>query len=561
MHRSRKPLTVLALLLGLLLPGAALASGTQVSLMQDDTRLYANPAGTLQTMRELGATVVRVTVPWAQFAPAPNSFRAPRFAAANPAAYPAAPWGPLDAIVRIAARDGITVDLDPAAPVPLWATGPGMPHASRKAGYPFHNWRPNAAEFGQFMRALGTRYGGSYDPALRRLAPGNPGDLPRVHFWSIWNEPDYGPHLAPQGVPGHRGVEASPPMYRALVDQAWSALAATGHTTRTDTILIGELAPRSEDTAPTAFGNFNGMTPLRFLDALYCVDARYRPLRGEAAAIRDCPTTAAASAHFVAANPGLFRASAYSDHPYMYGFPPDRELNSPRTSWFGAEIGQYATLATIGNLEHALDRLVAVYHQRTRFPIWNTEYGIITNPPHRAFTNGAPGLSWAMAAEYDNWAEYLSWKDPRLASFAQYLVQDPLPPGVQDGGFASGLITWGGVHKDTFDAFRLPLYLPRTVAPSASRPLEVWGEVRPLHFAQLDAPHVPERVTVMFRPRGQGGWQPLSTVTPGAAGYFDTHIAFPVSGAVRLQWTYPAGTLDGLAGVTIDSRTVSVAVK
>jgi hypothetical protein len=89
----------------------------------------------------------------------------------------------------------------------------------------------------------------------------------------------------------------------------------------------------------------------------------------------------------------------------------------------------------------------------------------------------------------------------------------------------------------------------------------VWGEVRPLHFAQLDAPHVPERVTVMFRPRGQGGWQPLSTVTPGAAGYFDTHIAFPVSGAVRLQWTYPAGTLDGLAGVTIDSRTVSVAVK
>ena len=46
---------------------------------------------------------------------------------------------------------------------------------------------------------------------LRQLDPGNPADLPKVSFWSVWNEPDYGPGLAPQGVPGHVKIENSPP--------------------------------------------------------------------------------------------------------------------------------------------------------------------------------------------------------------------------------------------------------------------------------------------------------------------------------------------------------------
>src|SRR5436309_3285928 len=84
----------------------------------------------------------------------------------------------------------------------------------RRPGRPSGNsnphWEPSPAEFGAFVRAVATRYSGSYDPVQERLAPGDPDDLPRVSFWSIWNEPDYGPSLAPQGVPGDRTVENSP---------------------------------------------------------------------------------------------------------------------------------------------------------------------------------------------------------------------------------------------------------------------------------------------------------------------------------------------------------------
>ena len=131
------------------------------------------------------------------------------------------------------------------------------------------NWNPSPKEYEAFARAVATRYSGNYDPVTRKLDPGNPSDLPKVSFWSVWNEPDYGPGIAPQGVPGHLKVENSPRMYRGLLDAAWSGLNATGHHTSTDTIAWGELAPRGE----SFWGVFCGMKPLAFLRALYCVDS------------------------------------------------------------------------------------------------------------------------------------------------------------------------------------------------------------------------------------------------------------------------------------------------
>ncbi len=95
-----------------------------------------------------------------------------------------------------------------------------------------------------------------------------------------------------------------------MVDAAWTALQQTGH--GGDTILFGELAPAGIHSG--SIGNFNSMPPLRFLRALYCVDAAYKPLTGEQAALRGCPTTAAASARFAAQNPALFHASGIAVH-------------------------------------------------------------------------------------------------------------------------------------------------------------------------------------------------------------------------------------------------------
>ena len=97
-------------------------------------------------------------------------------------------------------------------------------------------------------------------------------------------------------------------MYRQLVDNAWSGLERSGHTVPRDTILFGELAPRSQLTRPGHFTDFNGMTPMVFLENMYCLTTAFTPLRGTAAALRGCPTTAAGSAHFVTDNPALFQA-------------------------------------------------------------------------------------------------------------------------------------------------------------------------------------------------------------------------------------------------------------
>ncbi len=500
----------------------AAASTTQEALFQDDVQLKADPAGTLATFRELGVTRVRVSVIWRAIAPQSGSRHRPKgFHATDPTSYPAAGWAPYDAIAQDAKADGIAVDFMLTGPAPLWATGPAMPR-----GGPYGQWKPSAREFGAFVRAVGTRYSGSYRPRGALQA------LPRVSFWSIWNEPNYGVDLAPQAIDNDT-IEVGAAEYRGLLDAAWSGLQATRH--GHDTILIGETAPRGLDHP---IGNFSGVKPLRFLRALYCVDSRYRELRGAAAAARGCPTTAAGSRRFRAQHPALFQASGFADHPYEQDTPPNEPTTSnPRR--FKSD-PDYADLPEIPRLERTLDALQRVYGSRARLPIWNTEYGYRTRPPDPRL-----GVSPATAAYYINWAEYLSWRQPRLVSYAQYLLVDP-PRGVS---FDSGLELPNGAHKATFDAYRLPIFLPST-STRRGRKLEVWGCVRPARYAAG-----PQRVAIQLRAAPHGPFQTIATVPiTSLRGYFDVRLAFPGSGTVRLAWAYPSGE-------AVYSRSVGVTVR
>ena len=534
------------------------ASPTQLSVIEDDTHLQANPAGTLAQIRALGAEVVRVSMPWQAVAPAPNSAHAPRgFDASDPAAYPAANWEVWDAIVLDAHRDGITVDFDLMGGAPRWARGPGRP-----AGNSNPNWEPSPAAYEQFVQAVATRYSGSYDPRRQALEPGDPGDLPRVSFWSVWNEPNYGPSLAPQGVPGDLTAQNSPRMYRRMLDAAWAALEAAGHTPASDTILFGELAPRGANR----WGVFSGMKPLVFLRALYCVDSRYRLLRGAAARIRGCPTTAAGSRRFRTQQPALFSASGVSDHPYMRWYPPNVELDPDPTN--RSSTADYASLALIGNLGRTLDRLQRVYGSGTRFPIFDTEFGYITSPPKRSPDPGSHGkvlyISPATAAFYENWAEYISSRNPRVMSFAQYPLYDPFRPLASNGwgGFASGLLTWNGIPKATYSAWRLPLYLPVT-SERAGQPLQVWGCVRPAQYEAHDT-GVAQTAQIQFAAGSSGAFTTIQTVTLSATGscYFDVRVKFPASGTVRLSFGYPPANPLLLADrAQIVSRSVQVTLR
>ena len=536
----RLSLAAIALSIVALHTASAAASVTQESLFQDDNQLKANPTGTMQTLRDLGVQRVRVNLTWNTVAPAPTSTHRPKgFNATDPAAYSASAWAPYDATVRAGETYGIAIDFTIDGPAPLWATGSGVPRGT--TAYFRGVWQPSAKEFGLFVRAVGTRYSGSYKPRGSSTA------LPRVDFWSIWNEPNYGYDIAPQGIGSRQSIPNSPHVYRNLLNAAWASLGATGHSTRTDRILFGEVTPHGVN----AWGVFANMKPLIFLRSLYCVDSSYRQLRGSTAAAQGCPTTAAGSRSFRRQNPALFGASGFADHPYEQASAP----NTP-THLCGSKLcvgspsdPDFADLPEIPRLERTLDRLNGVYGSRTHFAVWSTEYGFRTKPPDPNL-----GIGQSTAAAYMNWAEYLSYRQPRLYSYSQYQLTDSPPPGY----FDTALENPDGSHKPGYDAYRMPLYLPTTSTRAGSK-LEIWGAVRPAGYARHDTGQT-QSVQIQFQRGSSGAWQTVDTVAvTNPRGYIDVHLALPASGAVRLAWSYPAA--DALLGSgTIYSRTVSVTV-
>ncbi len=525
-------------------PAAAFASGRQVAIIEDDPHVLSDPVGTLAVFRKLGARVVRVNLMWSSVAPKASSKRRPSFNAADPGAYPASRWAPYDNIVIAAKSAGIQVDFIISGGAPRWAESGNPP-----GGYnPNFAWYPSASQYGLFARAVSTRYSGKYTPK------GLSNPLPRVSFWTIFNEPNFGEDLGPQATNGSR-TSVAPGIYRQLVNAAWSALQGTGHSTRTDTILIGETTARGISGPPSSHapegypGNYGQTKPLQFIRTLYCVDANYHQLRGRTAGAAGCPTNAAGSRAFRRANPGLFAASGFGTHPYPKNLPPTSD---------GQSDPDFVAFSEIPRLERELDRLQGIYGSQMRFAIYNDEYGYITRPPH-------PGqyVSPTTAAYYLNWAEYLSWRQSRIASYMQYPVWDPRTTTGPYAGFASGLFASNGSAKPAYNAYRLALYLPLT-STRPGRRLEVWGDARPALFAERDT-HAMQFVQLQFQAHSRGPFKTLGSPVrvTNPQGYFDVHIKFPSSGTVRLTWTYPKvdpNFLASPAGATVISRYIQIKI-
>src|SRR5205807_4672065 len=203
----------------------------------------------------------------------------------------------------------------------------------------------------------------------------------------------------------------------------------------------------------------------------------------------------------------------------------------------------YADFSQLPNVSRTLDRIQRVYRSRRRLPVWNTEYGYITNPPNRSESFVSPTTQ----AFFDNWAEYLSWKNGRLASAMQYLLYDPNPSvGTPEcGGFASGLVFFPvapssggcsayppGAAKPGLDAYRLPIWLP-TASTRRGGSLTVWGCVRPARYAFFDT-RQPQTAQIQFQRGSTGSWTTAATVTftnPSSSCYFTRQIQFPASGS------------------------------
>ena len=172
----------------------------------------------------------------------------------------------------------------------------------------------------------------------------------------------------------------------------------------------------------------------------------------------------------MAANPGLFDATAFAHHPYSFFLAPSAQMSDVN----------FVPLSDLSRLEHGLDAIFGAYGVGRRLPLYLTEYGYETNPP-----NPYRGVSPATQALYINEAEYMAWRDPRVRAMSQFLLYDALPDTRYPRGserywstFQTGLRYADGTAKPSLGAYRVPIFVPNAVLGSGSS-VFVWGRVRP----------------------------------------------------------------------------------
>jgi Cellulase (glycosyl hydrolase family 5) len=472
-----KPLTSLILLLAACV---ALAAASPAALAAHDQTDFFEAGAVLlephkrerafQQMEHLGVHALRVELYWSYVAPRSSSRRRPKFEATDPAAYN---WTLYDWVLNKAKELKWPVLLTVTSPVPRWASADGTEYAS-----------PNAKDFEEFMTAVGHHYG------------------TEASLFAIWNEPNDIAFLQPQFTAS--GQPASPRMYRALYQAGYDGLRAAG--LEHPKVLMGETAPVGFDSLSPSYiretggvkhgGLLHDVAPLAFLRGTLCLNAHYKRAGG-------CESLS---------------AYGYSTHAYTQKQGP---------LWRPPEYDD-VTIGVLSRLESALDRAAAAGAITPGLPIYLTEFGVQSKP------NQFLGVSPAKQAEEDALAEYIAWRDPRVAAFSQYLLHDDPtggPPGssVHGGtvGFQTGLEYVNGSPKPLYYSWPLPLVVTR-----AGRGFSLWGLVRPAMGST--------RVTVLVRARGSQKYRVLKTATTESLGYWG--FASTVAGVDwKVRWTSPAG--------------------
>ncbi|MEX2194947.1 MAG: hypothetical protein WD844_06650 [Thermoleophilaceae bacterium] len=422
----RRLTTLAACLAGLLaVPAAAHASAAQLAIFQADGQLMHSGSDvrgrTLDELQRIGVDVIKIHAYWYNIAPRgeekPDGFRG-----WEPSSYDQARFAQIDDLVIGAHARDMRVLMAPTGPAPGWATGGD--------GDDFGVWRPDAREYSRFVRALAVRYDGAH-----RAADGR--ELPRVRFWSIWNEPNHPDFLQPLGSRA-RAAPNAPHINRDLVRWAVNGLHREGR--ENDSILFGELLPIGHSRK----GPRNTIKPIHFIREFFCLDEDWRPYRGSAARARDCDRYRE-----------LNGVTGFAMHPYS-------RPSGPRT----VEPSRYdATIRALNRVEDALDRAADRDRVRRGLGVYNTEYGFQSDPPDERF-----GAELSDIPAFLNEAEWMTYENRRVKTWSQYAYIDD----TSLEGFQSGLYFANGARKDeVYEAYRMPIFVTQSGLST-----EVWGGVR-----------------------------------------------------------------------------------
>jgi hypothetical protein len=243
-----------------------------------------------------------------------------------------------------------------------------------------------------FALAAARRYGGAW--------PGDDGRiLPTVKEWLAWNEPNNPIFLAPQYKRTASGwTIQSAADYARICNAVYSGVHASLYVN--ERVACGGTAPRGNNSPSSSRPS---VSPLAFLRAVK--------------------------------KDGLKTFDAWAHHPYYSG-PSDTPSSKPVTT-----NGAPVTAVTLGNLDDLIALVTQLYGNKR---IWITEYGYQTNPP-----DPIVGVSWGKQALYLKQSFAIARKNPRIDMMLWFLLKDE--PSLS--GWQSGLITFGGKHKPSFNAF------------------------------------------------------------------------------------------------------------
>lgn len=397
----------------LAVPTAGHAAKNQLSVIDDPARLLsADPItqdAALDEIRDLDADVVKLPVTWRSLAPRATSRKRPTGDLSDPATYGSAAWATIDRAIFGAALRGQKVWVMLTPPAPRWAV-------NREDAEAPGVLQPNPSDFADFVEAAGRHFAS-------------------VKIWSLLNEPNLSLFMRPQFK---NGVVVSAVHSRKMYRAGQAALKTAGH--GADTILFGELLPRAPKPRRA-----NGTTPpLLWLRDFFCLGVDLRPLTGTEARKRECNGFKP------------IKTSGFAYHPYT----------TPRGPLIDDDRPDSATIQHLGRVYDVLD--AAYRHDRVtqrKMKIYSSEFGFQSAPPDDA------AIPIRRIPEYLNVSEYLSYKDPRVASYSQYLLRDDLATEA----FQSGLRFSDGSKKPgVYAAYTMPLVVVRRTATT----VVVWGRLR-----------------------------------------------------------------------------------
>jgi hypothetical protein len=340
-----------------------------------------------------GARSARLTAHWSAIAP---SIRPDGFVATDPTS-PGYRWDGLDAVVEAAVAAGVTPILDVSS-TPQWA------YARQPKGV--NGGTPRASALGQFAHALARHYDGT-------------ADLPAVHVFEVWNEPDLSLFLDP----------VSPSAYRGMVN----AVADAVHTVDPANLVVaGGLDPFGHPKGKKQ--KWYSMAPLAFMRSFLCLSKGSHP-----------HATCSAKVHF----------DVWSHHPYTFGGPFGRAKHPD-----DVELGDLSRMRALLQAGVRLHRVVSAHPVK----FWVTEFGWATNPPRRHAASLGLASRWTAESLYQMWRSGVSlvtWFD----------LQDRRSPSPYQSGlyFHSSSLA-NARPKPVRTAFRFPF-----VAYLGRGKVSVWG--------------------------------------------------------------------------------------